>query len=301
MRNPYSKNAVLTILRVCVLTLAVTSCSEDSSGPETTLKTKPEQPSILLVTLDTSRADRLGIETDQVDTPNLEALAGRGVYFEQAYSVTPTTLPSHTSMLTGLYPADHRVRENGRVIDKELDLLPALLKGRGYSTAAFVSGFPLASQFGLSRGFDHYDDAFVDDAAERTATGTTDLALAWLTGKASPHFIWVHYFDPHEPYQPPEPFLSQYPNEPYLGEIAYMDRVLGRLVNAFEKHNPGRPWKIIVVGDHGEGLGDHGETLHGNLLYQGYDACAVDSSRIRNCSRCFGAGRQCEAGFRYGA
>ncbi|MDX2417068.1 MAG: sulfatase-like hydrolase/transferase [Xanthomonadales bacterium] len=247
----------------------MTSCSEDSSGPETTLKTKPEQPSILLVTLDTTRADRLGIETDQVDTPNLEALAGRGVYFEQAYSVTPTTLPSHTSMLTGLYPADHRIRENGRVIDKELDLLQALLKGRGYSTAAFVSGFPLASQFGLSRGFDHYDDAFVDDAAERTATGTTDRALAWLTGKASPHFIWVHYFDPHEPYQPPEPFLSQYPNEPYLGEIAYMDRELGRLVSAFEEHNPRRPWKIIVVGDHGEGLGDHGETLHGNLLYQG--------------------------------
>ncbi len=227
------------------------------------------QPVILLVTLDTTRADRLGIETNLVDTPHLKALAGRGVYFEQAYSVTPTTLPSHTSMLTGLYPADHLVRENGRQVDKKLDLLPALLKSRGYDTAAFVSGFPLASQFGLSRGFDHYDDTFDNDAVERPATGTTDLAVAWLKGRTSPYFMWVHYFDPHEPYQPPEPFRSQYPNEPYLGEIAYMDQEFGRLVTAFEEHNQGRPWKIIVVGDHGEGLGEHGEMLHGNLLYQG--------------------------------
>lgn len=261
------------MLLVCVLALLVAACSQESSGPETapgtTKPPKPEQPSILLVTLDTTRADRLGIETDLVDTPHLEALAERGVYFEQAYSVTPTTLPSHTSMLTGLYPADHRVRENGRQVDKKLELLPTLLKGRGYDTAAFVSGFPLASEFGLSRGFDHYDDAFVSDAAERSATDTTELAVAWLKGKASPLFMWVHYFDPHEPYQPPEPFRLQYPGEPYLGEIAYMDRELGRLVTAFEEQFQGRPWKIIVVGDHGEGLGDHGEALHGNLLYQG--------------------------------
>jgi tetratricopeptide (TPR) repeat protein len=172
-------------------------------------------------------------------------------------------------MLTGLYPADHRVRENGRVVDKDLDLLQALLKARGYATAAFVSGFPLASQFGLSRGFDHYDDAFVSNAAERSAGATTGVALDWLEGKTGPHFMWVHYFDPHEPYEPPEPFLSQYPGNPYLGEIAYMDQQLGRLVLAFETQNQGRPWNIIVVGDHGEGLGEHGETLHGNLLYQG--------------------------------
>jgi len=258
---------------LCILALLLTACSEESSGPETIAKTtKPPgsaQPVILMITLDTTRADRVGIESDLVDTPHLEALAARGVYFEQAYSVTPTTLPSHTSMLTGLYPADHRVRENGRVIDKKLELLQTLLKAGGYETAAFVSGFPLAGEFGLSRGFDHYDDAFVSDAAERTATDTTDLAIAWLKGKTSPLFMWVHYFDPHETYQPPEPFLSQYPNEPYLGEIAYMDQQLGRLVTAFKQEFQGRPWKIIVVGDHGEGLGDHGEALHGNLLYQG--------------------------------
>lgn len=269
MRNSDSKNAILPILRVFVMTLILTACSEDSSEPEGAPEVRLEQPSILLVTVDTTRADRLGIETDMIDTPHMKALAERGMYFDQAYSVTPTTLPSHTSMLTGLYPADHRVRENGRVVDKDLDLLQALLKARGYATAAFVSGFPLASQFGLSRGFDHYDDAFVSNAAERSAGATTGVALDWLEGKTGPHFMWVHYFDPHEPYEPPEPFLSQYPGNPYLGEIAYMDQQLGRLVLAFETQNQGRPWNIIVVGDHGEGLGEHGETLHGNLLYQG--------------------------------
>jgi len=272
LKHPVSKQTALAMFLVCVLTLVVTACSQDSgdsgTAREKSKSPRPVQPAILLLTLDTTRADSLGIETDRVDTPNLKALAKRGVYFEQAYSVTPTTLPSHTSMMTGLYPADHRVRENGRLIDKKLELLPALLKSHGYDTAAFVSGFPLASQFGLSRGFGHYDDAFVSDTAERTAGETTDLAVAWLKGKTNPFFMWVHYFDPHEPYQPPEPFRSQYPGKPYLGEIAYMDQELGRLVTAFEQHNQGRPLKIIVVGDHGEGLGDHGEALHGNLLYQ---------------------------------
>ena len=268
MRNSKRKT-VFTVVLLCVLTFIATACSEDSDTPGNVSVATADQPSILLITLDTTRADHLGIETDRVETPNLEALAGRGVYFSQAYSVTPTTLPSHASMLTGLYPAGHGVRENGRVISKELDLLQTRLKARGYDTAAFVSGFPLASEFGLSRGFDHYDDAFVDDATERTASGTTDPALAWLKDNTGTTFMWVHYFDPHEPYEPPEPFRSRYPDEPYLGEIAYMDQQLGRLLTAFEQHNQGRPWKIIVVGDHGEGLGDHGETLHGNLLYQG--------------------------------
>ena len=261
------------LLLVCTLALVATGCSQESSGPvdapEAAISPDEEKPSILLITLDTTRADRLSIETNRGDTPHLEALAARGVYFEQAYSVTPTTLPSHTSMLTGLYPIDHQVRENGRQVDKKLDLLPLLLKGRGYTTAAFVSGFPLAGQFGLSRGFDRYDDSFVSDAAERTATETTDLAVAYLKSQASPIFIWVHYFDAHDPYEPPEPFRSQYSDELYLGEIVYMDQELGRLVAAFEEQFQGRARKTIVVGDHGEGLGDHGEALHGNLLYQG--------------------------------
>lgn len=273
MINPEFKKSAITILLVCFLMLIVTACSQESgdtvADPGTAVEPGSPKASVLLITLDTTRADSLGIETDRVKTPNLDALAGRGVYFNQAYSVTPTTLPSHTSMLTGLYPADHQVRENGRMLDKKLDLLAALLNDRGYDTAAFVSGFPLAGQFGLSRGFDHYDDAFASDETERTASDTTDLAVTWLEDMTSPHFVWVHYFDPHEPYESPEPFQSLYPDEPYLGEIAFMDRELGRLIKAFEEHNQGRPWYIIVAGDHGEGLGDHGEMLHGNLLYQG--------------------------------
>ncbi len=269
MRNPYTIRTALSPWMVCLVALMLGACSEQSDGPGADAAIKAELPSVLLITLDTTRADSLGIESDRVDTPNLEMLAARGIYFDQAYSVTPTTLPSHTSMLTGLYPADHRIRENGRVVDKKLELLQALLKARGYDTGAFVSGVPLAAQFGLSRGFDHYDDVFAGDAAERTAAVTTDRAVAWLGGQTGPQFLWVHYFDPHDPYEPPEPFLSQYPDEPYLGEIAYMDQELGRLITAFEERNQGRAWKIIVVGDHGEGLGDHGEALHGNLLYQG--------------------------------
>ena len=266
------KNGALAIVWAWVLALALTACSGDSEEPaaaQTPPPPKSDLPAILLVTLDTTRADRTGIETGLVQTPNLESLAASGIYFKQAYSVTPTTLPSHTSMLTGLYPADHHIRENGRRVDNKFELLAGLLKKRSYETAAFVSGFPLDGQFGLSRGFDHYDDDFDGDATERDAAATTDLALAWLDGKTGPLFMWVHYYDPHEPYEPPEPFLAQYPGHPYLGEVAYMDQEMGRLVTAFEAQFQGRPLKIIVAGDHGEGLGDHGETLHGNLLYQG--------------------------------
>ncbi len=262
---------ILHLLSVLVILLS--GCSPEASEPESTSQggDTPDsaRPSVLLITLDTTRADRLGLETDQVATPELAALAARGLYFEQAYSVTPTTLPSHTSMLTGLYPTEHGVRENGRRVSGELDLLPDLLKARGLTTAAFVSGFPLAGQFGLARGFDHYDDGFGADRTERSAGETTDAALAFLEQATGALFLWVHYFDPHDPYEPPEPFRSQYADNPYLGEIAYMDREIGRLVAGFEGRVQGQPWKLLVVGDHGEGLGDHGEDLHGNLLYQG--------------------------------
>jgi len=272
MRDSNFLKSTLAIVWVCVVALVLAACSgdtEEATVARAPLPPKSELPAILLVTLDTTRADHTGIETGLVKTPNLESLAASGINYTQAYSVTPTTLPSHTSMLTGLYPADHHIRENGRRVDNKLDLLAVLLKKRGYETAAFVSGFPLDGQFGLSRGFDHYDDDFDGDATERNAAATTDLALAWMEDKAGPLFMWVHYYDPHEPYDPPEPFTTQYPGNPYLGEIAYMDQELGRLVSTFEAKFQGRPLKIVVAGDHGEGLGDHGETLHGNLLYQG--------------------------------
>lgn len=259
----------LCAMFVAVVTLLISGCSRQDDGSQSKGLPDGERPAILLITLDTTRADRLGIESSSVNTPHLKALAERGLYFTQAYSTTPTTLPSHTSMMTGLYPTDHGIRENGRRVGGRLEVLAARLKGLGYHTAAFVSGFPLAQQFGLARGFDKYDDAFTGNAAERSAKVTTDAVLEYLELPQTADFLWVHYFDAHAPYEPPEPFLSQYPDSPYSGELAFMDGEVGRLLSAFEARFSDQPQKIIVVGDHGEGLGDHGEALHGNLLYQG--------------------------------
>ncbi len=268
------KLAGLGTSRTCVIVavafaMLLTGCSREGDGSQNRRLPDGERPAILLITLDTTRADRLGIESSAVATPHLKNLAATGLYFTQAYSSTPTTLPSHTSMMTGLYPMDHGIRENGRRVGEHLDLLAARLQGLGYRTAAFVSGFPLAQQFGLGRGFDSYDDALDGNSNERSATLTTSAALAYLQQEQAAEFLWVHYYDPHAPYEPPEPYRSQYPDDPYSGELAYLDSEMGRLLAAFEARFPAQPRKIIVVGDHGEGLGDHGEDLHGNLLYQG--------------------------------
>ena len=252
---------------VCLGVVCLAACSADE--PRQTVATPPQQPSILFVTLDTTRADRLGFESDSFETPHLDALAARGVHFSQAYSTVPMTLPAHASMFTGLYPADHGIHENGRYVSEDHGLLASRLRESGYRTAAFVSGYPLSRQFGLARGFDHFDDDFAG-GVERRASTTTDRALAYLPESVDePLFLWVHYFDPHEPYDPPEPFASRYPADSYQGEIAFMDEELGRLLARFEEHQSDGDVRIIVVGDHGESLGEHGEALHGKLLYQG--------------------------------
>lgn len=272
--SPGSKRARISLLRrlAFILTLSAvfaSGCSRDERDVQSMPLPDNERPAILLITLDTTRADRLGIESDAVETPHLEGLAARGQYFSQAYATTPTTLPSHTSMMSGVYPMEHGIRENGRRVGEQLDLLAVRLQDRGYRTAAFVSGFPLARQFGLARGFDKYDDTLAANANERSATATTDAALDYLASPNSADFLWVHYFDAHAPYEPPQPFRSQYADDLYAGELAYVDSEVGRLLAAFEARFAARPQNIIVIGDHGEGLGDHGEALHGNLLYQG--------------------------------
>ena len=219
------------------------------------------RPSILLVTLDTTRSDAFGPHT-----PAFNALAARGLQFRYAYATVPQTLPSHASMFTGLYPAGHGVHENARPLAESHGLVAERLRAAGYRTAAFISAFALAKRFGLARGFDVYDEDFGTGKAERTADVTTDRALAWLNAQQEqPLFLWVHYYDPHYPYTPPEPFRTKHADQPYRGEVAFMDEQMGRLVAAFEKRGPAA---IIVLADHGEGLGDHGEQQHGNLLYQ---------------------------------
>ena len=257
-------------LRRAVLLLALLAACHKAPTP-------PARPSILLVTLDTTRSDAIGPATPTIDT-----LIPRGRRFTQAYCAVPQTLPSHISMLTGLYPAGHGVRENGRHLAENQPLLAEKLHAAGYRTAAFVSAFALARRFGVARGFDVYDDDTPPGLAERNARETTDRVLAWLQEEGgrlvrpentsgrdvrSPLFLWVHYWDPHYPYTPPEPYCTRYASNLYLGEVAFMDEQLGRLVQAFEKRFPG-PHAIVLVGDHGEGLGEHGEQQHGNLLYQ---------------------------------
>lgn len=246
--------------RLALALLLLTACSR----PETPAPATPAgpKPSILLVTLDTTRADAIGEAT-----PAFNALAAKGRNYTQAYAPVPQTLPSHASMLTGLYPAGHGVRENGRFLDPSQPLLAEKLSETGYRTAAFVSAFALAKRFGLARGFEVYDEDFGDEAAERSAKDTTEKALAWLRDAGDgPVFLWVHYYDPHYPYTPPEPYRSRYAQNPYLGEVAAMDEQLGRLVAAFEQRSGEHA--IVVASDHGEGLGDHGEAQHGNLVYQ---------------------------------
>lgn len=236
---------------ICLLALA---CSR----AETPQAPAAPRPSILLVTLDTTRADVI-----DGYAPALNALAKRGRRFTQAYATTPQTLPSHASMLTGMYPAGHGVRENARHVAAQHPLATERLREAGYRTAAFVSAFPLARRFGLARGFDVYDDE-LQNRVERPASETTDRALAWLQQQSGPVFLWVHYFEPHAPYAPPPQFSVKY--APYEGEVAAMDEQLGRLLQAFESRFD-KP-AVLVVADHGEGLGDHGELQHGNLLYQ---------------------------------
>lgn len=253
-------------LPIAVVLLFVLGCRPSAPPAAETRESGPGRPALLLVTLDTTRADAIVPEV----APRLVALGARGLVFRQAYSTAPSTLTAHTSMMSGLYPAGHGIHENGRRVAAGLPLLADDLKKAGYATAAFVSGFPLDAQFGLARGFDVYDDDFAPGAVERSAKETTGRAVAYLAApKAGPTFVWVHFFDPHEPYAPPEPWRSKFAADPYRGEIAAMDEQLGRLIDAFEAATAGQPRQIVVLADHGEGRGDHGEQFHGNLLYQG--------------------------------
>lgn len=259
-------------LTLLLMTVLLGACGRRQTATETSApsETAAVRSSILLVTLDTTRANSVQPESSEVETPTLAALATAGVRFTQAYSTAPQTLPAHTSILSGEYPAQHGVHENARHVSDSTPLLAERLTAAGYRTAAFVSGYPLERQFGLARGFQHYDDEFGKDAAERRGDATSDRAIAYLDrAPAGPLFLWVHYYDPHDPYAPPEPFKSRYEKNPYLGEIAFMDQQLGRVISAFRRHQGSTPYRIVVVGDHGEGRGDHGEMFHGDLLYQG--------------------------------
>lgn len=230
---------------------------------------------ILLITIDTLRADRLSCYgNSSFKTPNIDSLAEKGFLYSRAFAHNSLTLPSHTNILLGTTPLYHGIHDNSNFVVKDNFLtLAEHLKNFGYSTGAFIGGSPLDSKFGLDQGFDVYDDdlAPMDStgltSAERKAETVMEKALQWMKNQSSQWFTWIHLFDPHYAYEPPEPFLSRFQNTPYDGEVAYIDYTLGRLFNHIEENNLSNNTLIIFTSDHGESLGDHGEDTHGIFAY----------------------------------
>ncbi len=262
-----------------VVALTVACGSGGSPADELAQLRGDRKLNVLLVTLDTTRADRIGAYGfDAVDTPVIDSLAGRGVTFMRAYASTPLTLPSHTSLLTGTHPPYHGVRDNGVHIAPEgLQTLAESFQAAGYRTGAFVGAFVLDSRWGLAQGFDRYFDDFdlpteraiFLSRLQRSGSEVIDTALAWAReDDTAPFFMWVHLYDPHTPYEPPEPFRSRYADRPYVGEIAWTDSLVGRLTSWLDDSGRSDDTYVVVTADHGESLGEHGESEHGLLLYE---------------------------------
>ncbi len=258
-------------LALSALLFGVAGCSRDSSSSTTA--------NVLLVTLDTVRADRLGsYGYAAASTPALDGLALGGIRFSQAVATAPLTLPSHATILTGLFPPRHAVHQNGAVaLPAAVPTLAEALHGEGYRTAAFVGSFVLDARFGLGRGFELYDDDIARDPttaapgleAERPGVEVVDRALSWLAADdPRPFFAWVHLYDAHAPYEPPEPYRGRFADRPYDGEIAAVDAQVARLLTYLDQRGLAGDTIVAVAADHGEALGEHGELTHGLLLFE---------------------------------
>jgi arylsulfatase A-like enzyme/Flp pilus assembly protein TadD len=250
----------------------LTSASGQAAAP------RPASPDVFLVTIDTLRADHVGCYGyKQIETPALDSLAADGVRFTHAFTHTPITNTSHASILTGLLPSTHGVTDFGVPLMPEHKTWAELLKKKGYQTAAFIGAVILDSSTlapGFDRGFDFYDNfpAKTDSKerfgrVERRGMEVVQHAEGWLEKhRTAPRFVWVHLFDPHDPYEPPPPYSEKY-KDPYDGEIAYADSALANFIAFLKKTGAYPNAVIVVVGDHGEGLGEHGEETHGLFLY----------------------------------
>jgi arylsulfatase A-like enzyme/Tfp pilus assembly protein PilF len=257
--------------RAGVVALLVLSAAASAAAPAAARRPRP---SLLLVTLDTTRNDHVGPRANAPSlTPYIDAVAARGRRYTLALTASPLTLPAHASLLTGLDPHAHGVHDNGTAaLPAGLPTLATVLAARGYATGAFVASRVLDRRFGLARGFDAYDDAMTAERTgeqgypERDAAAVTTAALAWGNARpaARPYFLWAHYYDPHAPYAAPGPGGGS-PAARYAAEVAYVDREVGRLLAGLKR----APDVIAIVGDHGEMLGEHGEDGHGIFLYRG--------------------------------
>ncbi len=232
-------------------------------------------PNVLLVTIDTLRADHVGAYgASFAETPSLDRLASEGTRFTRAIASSPLTLPSHSALLTGSHPHELGVRHNGMYrLAPGVETLAERLRGAGWATGAFVGSYVLAARFGLDQGFDRYDDttstqlAGPGGYAERTADAVSDAALAWLEAAPRPFFLWTHYYDPHASYKPPAPFKDRFAARPYDGEISWVDMQLTRILDVLRARRELDRTLVVVTADHGESLGEHGELTHGYALY----------------------------------
>ena len=274
----------------CVILSALAGCGDDGQPPT----------NVLLITIDTTRADHLSVLGYERDTtPYLEAFAAQGTSFTTAYSPTSTTGPTHSTIMTSLYPAAHRVVKNGLTLSEDFTTIAEHLKSAGYETGAIVSAFVLSGKFGYAQGFDTYYDTFLMDEStherpnwegrtveggfDRRADFTTARAQEWLANRShpdQPFFLWIHYFDPHDPYTPPEPYASRFARESSAGrtrremidrydaEIAFTDDQIGVLFTSLAQAGLNDNTLVVVAADHGEGLGQHGYYRHGVDVYE---------------------------------
>ncbi len=263
-----------------LLTLLALLLSNDLSA---TVPTRQASPNVVLITIDTVRADHIGCYgATNIQTPTLDALAHDGIVFERAVSQVPLTWPSHAVILTGTYPFQNGVQDfTGQPLDERFRSVAQVFKQKGYATGAVVSAFVLDRSWGLARGFDFYDDAFSAEVFQQKDIGLVDRkagesvthALRWLNEDwlrktpRRPFFFWLHLYDPHSPYDPPESFRTQYRGHLYDGEIAYADHELGRLITWLKRNQLYDSSLIVFLSDHGESLGDHGEKEHGFFVY----------------------------------
>jgi arylsulfatase A-like enzyme/Flp pilus assembly protein TadD len=264
----------------CFLLFLSSRCIGAQTAKPAAHKTAVARPNIILITLDTTRADRMGfLGSNRGLTPNLDALAKHSVVFTRAYAQVPLTTPSHAALLTGTYPQYNRVEDLGSPLLPDLPYLPDLLHREGYHTAAFVGAMvldPASGAPGFDRGFEVYDANFhnsrpgedIHQSIERRGEDVANRAMGWLSHhQQPPFFLWLHFYDPHEPYDPPEPFKSHFASDSYDGEIAYVDSVVGSVLEVLERHDLFRNTVIAVAADHGEAFGEHGERWHGMFLY----------------------------------
>ncbi|HUX07781.1 MAG TPA: sulfatase-like hydrolase/transferase [Acidobacteriota bacterium] len=272
MKNGF-KTALLILATVATALSLVSGCGGGQALP---LAEKPERINILLVTIDTLRADYLSCYGNaEVSTPQIDSLAAEGARFTFCVAHNPITLPSHVNILTGTDARVHGVHDNhGFRLAPEAETLAEAIKSEGYDTAAFIGAFVLDRRFGLDQGFDLYDDNLETGSQvplpgeERRAEAVVAQATEWLQNRGDkPWFVWVHLYDPHAPYDPPPPFDNQFESNPYAGEISYTDLALGKLLTYLKSEDLLEGTLLVLTGDHGEGLGDHGELTHGVLAY----------------------------------